>query len=198
MKHRFLLHTAMILAGLFLFAGCQTKTNDEPDTVLESDSAALANPTQKELNSDQSALLLEVLGSSSEGILRGVSFGDPISKVKASETYEMFEELPDHLGYTHETAQLEAIDVQYFLTKENTVNKITVDVYLNSEAATKQLWQTGQTHFTEKYGASQGDKKLLTWNKNSVKVRMEDVSKGKDFGLKFEFTPTNKNALAAN
>ncbi|CAG4989694.1 hypothetical protein DYBT9275_00347 [Dyadobacter sp. CECT 9275] len=196
MKYRFLLHTAILFASLYLLTGCQTKTSDEPDTV--SDSIAIANPTQEELNSDQSALLQEILGSSSEGVLRGITFGDPISKVKATETYEMFEELPDHLGYTHETAQLETIDIQYFLTKENTVNKIAVDVYLNSDAATRQLWQTGQSHFTEKYGTAQGDKKLLTWNKNSVKIRMEDVSQGKDFGLKFEFTPTDKNALAAN
>ena len=179
---------------LTLLNSCQTSTKEEVAEVP--DSVALTAPVPEQLNSDQSALLKDALGSSSEGIIRGVAFGDAIAKVKATETFEMFEETPDHLGYTFETAKLETIDVQYFLTPEKKVNKIQIDVYLNSADATKQLWEAGKAHFTETYSAPKEESKELVWNKNSVKVQMLDVTKGKDFGLKFEFYPTNKNALA--
>ena len=178
---------------------CNTTTEEEKDT-KEIDSVALHNPAQPELNSNQSELLLTVFGppvaDNSTSIIRGVAFGDVVSKVKATETFEMFEETPDHLGYTLETAKLETIDVQYFLTPDKKVSRITVDVYLNSAEATKQLWSAGKSYFTEKYAAPKEEKEILTWNKNSVRVNMEDVSEGKDYGLKFEFFPSGKTILA--
>lgn len=184
----------------FAFYSCSTKTEEETDTKA-ADSVALNNPVQTELNSDQSVLLQTILATSSgehtEGIIRGVSFGDPVSKVKSVETFEMFEETADHLGYTHETPKLESIDVQYFLAPGKKVNRITVDVYLNSAEATKELWNAGKNYFTENYAAPKEEKGVLIWNKKSVRVNMEDVSKGKDFGLKFEFSPSGKTAFAA-
>ncbi|WP_353717415.1 hypothetical protein [Dyadobacter sp. 676] len=117
--------------------------------------------------------------------------------MKATETFEMFEETPDHLGYTSETAQLETIDVQYFLTPDKKVNKITIDVYLNSPEATKQLWNASKRYFSETYSSPKEDAKKITWNNKTVRVDMEDVSEGKDYGLKFQFFPADKNVLAA-
>ena len=185
---------SFIFLSILLITACQTQTKEE--TQEKTDSAVLANPTQPDLNSDQSALLKTILGNAESGVVRGISFGDPISKVKATETFEMFEETADHLGYTAETAKLESIDVQYFISPEKKVTKIQVDVYLNSGDATKQLWNAGKGYFSENYDAPKEENNVTTWNKNSVKVQMEDVTKGKDFGLKFVFTPTNKNALA--
>jgi uncharacterized membrane protein YfhO len=177
--------------------GCGTKTTEKTEETP--DSTVIEAPAENELNSDQSALLETIIGTNNteESILRGISFGDPVSKIKASESFEMFEEMADHLGYTAETPQLETIDVQYFLTPDKKVNRITVDVYLNSAEATKQLWNAGKKHFTENYDAPKEETSKVTWNKNSIRINMEDVSKGKDFGLKFQFVPTNKNVLAA-
>lgn len=174
---------------------CKTKTSQEKDAVV-TDSAAVAPPAHEELNSDQSALLEKVLGESPAGTFRGIVFGDPLSKVKATETFEMFEDAADHVGYTLETEKLETIDVQYFLNADKKVNKITVDVYLNSPDATRQLWNAGKEYLTKTYETPKENGKTITWNKNSVHVSMEDVSEGKDYGLKFQFTP-DKNVLAA-
>lgn len=192
--------TALALA-LTVLAGCDTKTSEK--TEQTPDTATVPAPVEADLNSDQSALLQNILGDSysetTDGtILRGITFGDPVSKIKATETFEMFEETPDHLGYTSETAKLETIDVQYFLTNDKTVNKITVDVYLNSPEATKQLWNAGKQYFSKNYDGPKEESKKITWNKKSVRVSMEDVSVGKDYGLKFQFFPTNKNVLASN
>lgn len=202
-KKSTLMKSCKIWAGAILvtlaIGACDTKTNEK--TEQTSDSVVVEQPAPADLNSDQSALLETILGSSEapgETVLRGVSFGDPVNKVKAAETFEMFEEAPDHLGYTQETAQLETIDVQYFFGTDKKVNKITVDVYLNSPGATKQLWKAGHHYFSENYGAPKEESKKIIWNNKSVRVNMEDVSEGKDYGLKFQFFPTNKNVLAAN
>ncbi|CAG5070474.1 hypothetical protein DYBT9623_03019 [Dyadobacter sp. CECT 9623] len=189
---------ASAIVFLLTAGGCDTKTNEK--TEKAPDSVVIEQPAASDLNSDQSALLETILGeseASEQTILRGVSFGDPVSKVKAAETFEMFEEAPDHLGYTQETSRLETIDVQYFFDKDKKVNKITVDVYLNSPEATKQLWRAGQRYFSENYGAPKEEGKKIMWNNKLVGVNMEDVSEGKDYGLKFQFYPANKNVLAA-
>lgn len=198
MKHtsfvKKLLFTCLVSISIF---ACNSKTQEETETPA-TDSTALADPAQSELNSNQSALLETMLGAApAEGtILRGVSFGDPVSKVKATETFEMFEEAADHLGYTMETPQLETIDVQYFINKDKKVESIRVDVYLNSADATKQLWNAGKAHFSETYATPKEEGKVVTWNKNAVRVNMEDVSSGKDYGLKFEFFPAGAHVLA--
>jgi len=191
------LRNFLLLATLaFAFQNCKTKTKDEQEAAV-TDSAAISKPAASELNSDQSALLQEILGASTDGVFRGINFGDPLSKVKATETYEMFEDAADHVGFTHETEKLETIDIQYFITTDKKVNKITVDVYLNSADATKQLWDAGKSHFTTLYEAPKEKDKTVSWFKKSTHVTMEDVSEGKDYGLKFQFTP-DKNVLAAN
>ena len=190
----------VILVLLCTLNACSTKTEEESD-VKVTDSVALTDPAQQQLNSNQSTLLQTALAipasGNASGIIRGISFGDAISKVKATETFEMFEETADHLGYTLETPQLETIDVQYFLSPDKKVSKITIDVYLNSAEATKQLWDAGKRYFTENYTAPKEEKSILTWNNKSVRINMEDVSEGKDFGLKFEFFPSGKTVLAA-
>lgn len=187
-----------VLLAVVVLNGCDTKTNEK--TEAKSDSVVTTQPpADEELNSDQSALLKEIFGASDEegeSVLRGITFGDPVSKVKSTEKFELFEETADHLGYTSETEKLETIDVQYFFSADKKINKITVDVYLNSPEATKQLWNASKSHFSEIYDAPKTEAKKLTWNKKSVRVNMEDVSEGKDYGLKFLFVPTDKNVLA--
>lgn len=191
---------AAVLILALLSTGCDTKTNEK--TEAAADSVVLHDTAPADLNSDQSELLSTILGpqqdAAAQTILRGISFGDPIAKVKATETFEMFEETADHLGYTSETARLETIDVQYFLTPDKKVNKIMVDVYLNSPDATKQLWNAGKRHFSEAYSSPTEAARKMTWNNKSIRVQMEDVSEGKDYGLKFQFFPADKNALAVN
>ena len=202
MKYFDLLKKSVVIL-LFLSAvyGCGTKTKEEETKSQVPDSVALTNPAQEQLNSDQLTLLQTILATpkseETPGIIRGITFGDAVSKVKATETFEMFEETPDHLGYTLETPKLETIDVQYFVSPDKKVNKITVDVYLNSAEATKQLWEAGKKYFTENYDAPKEAKSVVTWNKKSVRINMEDVSEGKDYGLKFEFFPSGKTVLAA-
>jgi hypothetical protein len=175
---------------------CQTATKESTEPMTETLSLAPA-VSDEELNSNQTKLLESVIGNTSGGIIRGIAFGDDLSKIKATESYEIFEDAADHIGFTSETEKLESIDVQYFLDAGKKVNRIQVDVYLNSEEATKQLWDVAKRYFSEQYGPHQDENKKMTWSNKSTHVQMEDASSGKDFGLIFQFTPVNKKALAA-
>ncbi len=147
----------LILFGAVL-AGCQTKTSTSDDPTLSDDSETTDGSVDESTNSAASALLKTIVGTQDEGIIRGIAFGDPVGKVRAAESqaaepFEMFEDSVQHVGYTFETDQLETIDVLYhFAPSGRVVNKITVDVYLNSEQATRQLWRATKKRFTAQYG----------------------------------------------
>ncbi len=195
--------TALRCFFLFTLLGavlvsCQTKTSTNEDPTLPTDSPITGKSAGGDINSATSVLLKTIVGSSDEGIIRGIAFGDPVGKVRASETFEMFEDSLRHMGYTYETDQLETIDVLYYFTPTGRmVNKITVDVYLNSEEATQQLWQATKKRFTNQYGAPLEDKpRHASWKKAPAQVTIDEVSEGKDYGLKMVFTPTDKTMLA--
>lgn len=183
-----------------LATSCGTKNATQEEATVPTDSVVLHDPASSTINSNQSELLTTIVGTSDEGIIRGIAFGDPVSKVKATEKFEMFEDSLRHVGYTFETEQLETIDVLYYFTPTGrTINKISVDIYLNSDTATRQLWNSAEKRFTEKYGTPLDVKpRRITWQKDAVKMRIEDVSEGKDYGLKLVFEPTDKSMLASN
>ncbi|GAB2780049.1 hypothetical protein GCM10027275_24480 [Rhabdobacter roseus] len=186
----------IVVAGTW--AGCRTNTSSEEETTATPDSVVLSDPAAPDLNSNQSELLQTIVGNSSEGVIRGISFGDRVSKVKASESFEMFEDTIDHVGFTLDTEQLETIDVQYFYAQNKRINKITVDVYLNSDAATRQLWNASKAHFSERYTAPLEDSpRRIVWKKAPVLLTLDNVSDGKDHGLKLTFEPTDKTVLAS-
>ena len=182
-----------------MITGCRPKTTTDEEATNPTDSAVLHNPASSAINSNQSELLNTIVGTSGEGIIRGIDFGDPVSKVRATESFELFEDSLRHVGFTFETDQLETIDVLYYFTPMGrTVNKITVDIYLNSETATRQLWNSAEKRFTEKYGTPlEAKPRRISWKKDAVQATMEEVSEGKDFGLKLVFVPTDKAILAS-
>jgi len=189
----------------YALADCQTKTDTSEDLTLPTDSPATGKAANGGINSTPSDLLKTIVGDTDEGIIRGIAFGDPLSKVRAAEsraaqTFEMFEDSLRHVGYTFETDQLETIDVLYYFTPEDRlVEKITVDVYLNSEQTTRKLWQTAKKRFTGQYGAPLEDKpRHLSWKKAPARVTMDEVSEGKDYGLKMVFVPADKTVMAIN
>lgn len=190
------LHVCLLCIAI---ASCTTQKTEEEETPYITDTVPLDNSAADDLNSNQIELLNTIIGATDVGVIRGIDFGDPVSKVQANESFEMFEDSTNHLGFTFETDQLETIDVLYYFSpKQETINKITVDIYLNSDTATRQLWASVIKRFNKKYGPPRDeDSKRVNWNNNSVKATMEEVSVGKDYGLKLVFEPATKLALAA-
>jgi hypothetical protein len=199
-SHTVLARLLLVCTLIGVLASCRTKNTTDEDATFPTDSVAVQSPSAAdEINSNQSELLNTVIGSTDEGVIRGIAFGDPVSKVKATENFELFEDSLRHVGFTFETEQLETIDVLYYFTPTGqAINKITVDVYLNSETATRQLWNTARNRFTSRFGAPQkATDRQISWKKEPVTTTMTEVSEGKDYGLKFVFLPTDRTILAS-
>lgn len=194
----FLAKTLMKKRYLSLFAwvwvmlvGCSTYSTQSDETEILTESPEQTLPNTNALNSNQSALLSVLLGKSTATTLRGIALGDPITKVSSQESFELFEEEGDHLGYTYETEQLETIDVLYYHSGTSQVQRIQLDVYLNSKAATDELLKATREHFTALYGApKQSSDQKTAWTQAKVRVRVEDVSENKDFGITIVMEPS--------
>ncbi len=142
-------------------------------------------------SSVESELLLMILGDFKDGMFRGVSLGNTKDQVKLTETFELFEESDFQLGFTHDTRQLETVDVYYFFSKDKAVvDKIVVDVFLNSKAATDQLWSETVRYYTKAYGEpSAAGSTRINWQQEQFKLDLENVTNGIDNGLKLTFAP---------
>ncbi|MFN8344893.1 MAG: hypothetical protein U0X91_07815 [Spirosomataceae bacterium] len=170
--------------------GEQTAEQQAPsaDTVL--------NKTEPVVSTDQSELLRLVI-SPQGGDFRGFKFGDPIRKIKAEEKFELFEDSTGHVGYTYETENFEAIDILYYLDNNQALNGVRVDIYLNDAKAVKNLSEQFETYLSGKYTPDKKQGKTTAWRDNrGYSVALEDVSKGKDFGLRLGIGPKGSKALS--
>lgn len=138
-----------------------------------------------------------VLGDYQDGLFRGVSFNDSREKVRITETFEVFEELPSQIGYTHDTRELETVDVYYYFSDEQLVSRIIVDVFLNGESSADRLWEISGWYFNSRFGpASESSDVKKVWQSQEASVTVENVSGGLDHGLKITFVPVDRNVVA--
>ncbi len=177
---------------LCCFAACETKTQETTEKAAAPDSSVKANATTTFTN--QSELFRLILGKPSNNLFRELNLGDAVSKIKATETvFEMFEDSTNHLSYTHETDNFETIDVVYFLDKNQTISRIRVDVYLNNLKNTKTIYDQLDNYWSGNYAIPKKEGKALSWKTNNgVMIKLEDVSKNKDYGLQLNIGPPTK------
>lgn len=175
--------TILIAVSAVWVCSCDTKNQqagEEEKPAVDTSAGVTTNVP----NTSQSELLRTVLGKAG-GDFRGINFNDPISKIKELETFELFEDSTNHVGFTYETENFEAIDVLYYLDKNQLLNGIRVDVYLNDANSVKGLWAQFETYLSGKYAIDKKQGNAAYWkDKGGRLVKLEDVSKGKDFGLR--------------
>ena len=183
-----------IEVGAALLISCDSKTQQrvEQSTTDSPPAKALVDVPPA---SNQSELLKTIIGTPGQGLFRGVNFGDNISKVRSLESFEMFEDTPTYVGFTHETENLESVDVLYYFDKNKRINGLSVDVFLNSEKSVKELTYQFETYLSGKFGASTKAKNTYDWKTPKAMVRLQDVSKAKDFGIKIIFTSHSTNSV---
>lgn len=182
------------LLSLFIFCavGCTSRTGSENEDVPE-----VAELPQNLRESEEYGLWELVLGDYQDGLFRGVSFNDSREKVRITETFEVFEELPSQIGYTHDTRELETVDVYYYFSDEQLVSRIIVDVFLNGESSADRLWEISGWYFNSRFGpASESSDVKKVWQSQEASVTVENVSGGLDHGLKITFVPVDRNVVA--
>lgn len=148
-------------------------------------------------DSEEFVLWETIKGDFRDGVFRGVSFGDSRQKVRITESFELFEELPDQLGYTHDTRDLETVDVYYHFGADDQVDKVLIDVFLNGKSSAERLWKIAEWHFGSDFGpAAESTDTRRIWRNAATLITVENVSSGLDNGLKITFVPGAKAALA--
>ena len=201
MNYRYFTNLSIIgclLIAFGLVVSCDSKTakNTEQPPASSDSVAATLSPI---INSDPSEMLKMVIGTTSEGFFRGLNFGDPVSKIKATETFELFEDKTDSVGYTYETENFESIDVLYLLDSKRNIKQIQIDVYVNSVSALNSLWDQFDTYLSGRFRNDKKTKKWAFWKgDNNVYVKLENISKGKDFGIKLSMGPKLSSSSTTN
>lgn len=166
------------------FYACQSR--QQTDSQL-ADSTAVTTPAAPSASVPISGRLAD-LGLTSSTDWRMVNVGDEFTHVKAVEKGEPFESDAEHIGYTVELRNLETADVLYYQTNGK-VSAIDVDLFLNSQSSVTAYRDELNAYFTGRYGAPKPAGKGTVWTTPAGTVGMEDVSKGKDFGLKIRMAP---------
>lgn len=192
-KHFFSFAVITVAVSLLFSCGKSGEQTTEAQKAETDTSTAITTPI---ISTNQSELLKMVI-SPQGGDFRGFKFGDPLSKIKAEEKFELFEDSTDHVGFTHETENFEAIDVLYYLDGNKALNSIRVDIYLNDANAVSNLADQFDTYLSGKYNPEKKEAKSTTWrDKKGIFITLEDVSKQKDYGLKLSIGPQGSPALA--
>lgn len=184
----------VVLTTAFLFScgksGEQTSEQQKPQTdsvISDTEPVVSTNPSE----------LLRLILSPQGGDFRGFKFGDPLSKIKSGETFELFEDSTNHVGFTYETENFEVIDILYYLDKNQALNSIRVDVYLNDANAVRNLSEQFDTYLSGKYTPDKKQGKTTTWRgQGGLVVTLEDVSKDKDYGLRLGMGPKGSKATS--
>ena len=137
------------------------------------------------------------LGLTPDSHWRGIDLGGAFATVQATEKGELFERDAKHVGYTVELKNLETADVLYYQTNQR-VSAIDVDLFLNNRPSVVAYQQALNDYFTARYGAPKPGKGGLVWTgqKNET-ITLNDVSKGKDFGLKIRIVPMGGTATVS-
>lgn len=184
MKRSILILGLMLLG--FIFQTCQQKQQDNETT--DSTAAAVALPAEIPISEQ-----LITLGLTQQSHWRGISLGDSITKVKATEKAQLFENEANHLGYTVEFPNLESMDVLYYQDGRQRVSTIGIDLYLNTQQSVNGYIKGLTDYFTGRYGKSTLEQKTLVWTgPKQEKISLKDVSKGKDFGVKIKIMTSDE------
>lgn len=177
------------LLFLLLIAFCSFSCGTQTDSRNEGSGEEDLPLDESLVNSEEYQLWETILGDFRDAMFRGISFGDTREKVRITETFELFEELPSQIGYTHDTKELETVDVYYHFSDDDQVNLIVVDVFLNGDESAQRLWEIVTWHFTGPWGDPvEATSTRNVWETPNARVEIENVSGGIDHGLKIRFS----------
>jgi hypothetical protein len=192
-KHLYSLVFVVVATALMLSCG---KSGEQAAEQQKPPSDSALSGTEPVVSTNQSELLKLII-TPQGGDFRGFTMGDPLSKIKANERFELFEDSTSHVGFTYETENFEAVDIIYYLDKNQALNSIRVDVYLNDAAAVRNLSEQFDTYLSGKYTPEKRAAKSSDWReKGGLFIVLKDVSKGKDFGLRLSMGPKGSKVLS--
>lgn len=182
MKKLILLSFACLLTAGFSACRSRQQAGNQP-----TDSLAVSAPTPTVDSAPEPVTgRLADLGLTRDSHWRGINLGDDFATIKAKEPSAPFERDAQHVGYTVEFKNLETADMLYY-QEGGKVSAIAVDLFLNNRQSVDDFRKELNTYFTTRYGTPRPGNGGTVWKgPANEQVTLNDVSKGKDFGLKIK------------
>ena len=177
-----------ILSSCFLFF-CG-ESNSTKDKAL---SSVQKNALQQQKMWDSSSELFKKITKSSNGIIRGVDFGQDLQEIKeVVEVSEVQPELGKSFTQFLDDSDLNFVDITYQTNSDQKITQITLDVFLDESKEVGDLLLEFKSYFDLKFGKSQMSDNKYQWLQNkNTQVILEDVSTSKDPGIKMIFSKKN-------
>lgn len=171
---------------------CQDKKQSSETTSVAVDST-LKVPSLENRSSTFQAIL-----KTDAGMVRGLSIGDEMNSIV--ESAPLSETQPDNgKSYTEyfDDTDLNFADILYVNDSENKIGAISVDVFIEKQAAVDSLMNEFKGYFDKKYGQGKGISKMTVWKLAGTndELMLQNVSTAKDPGLKIIFAKNGDKLL---
>lgn len=125
---------------------------------------------------------------SSEGVFRGFEFGQDLDEIISKERFKVFEREKEYVGVSFTNSKMETIDILYFKSVFNKLEKIQVDVFMNTEKDSDDLFDAFFYKIFEKNGYPIPIKDGFCWNRETEpKVSLTKVKNKLEQGVLLVF-----------
>ncbi len=144
---------------------------------------AITYPKKRSVDASVTKLANKIFNKS-EGVFRGFEFGEDLDEIIAKEKFKIFEREKDYVGVSFSNSKLETIDILYFKNIFNKLEKIRVDVFLNTEQDSNQLFDYVFHQIFEKHGFPIPIHLGFCWNRaNEPKISLSKVNNKVEQGI---------------
>lgn len=144
---------------------------------------AVTYPKKRSVDASVTKLANKIFDKS-EGVFRGFEFGHDLDEIIAKEKFKVFEREKDYVGVSYSNSKMETIDILYFKNIFNKLEKIQVDVFLNTEQDSNQLFDYVFHQIFEKHGFPIPIKHGFCWNRaNEPKISLSKVNNKIEQGI---------------
>ena len=142
---------------------------------------------------EKSGDLVQKITLSSKGVIRNKEWGISIDSLQ--EKLELAENQPANgKSYTlyFDDSDLNFTDISYLSDDQQKLTEIDIDIFVETKSQVDDLKEKFTTYLQVKFGASKTEGNKIIWEKNkNTQVILQDVSTGKDPGIKLVFLRKN-------
>lgn len=150
---------------------------------IKLNTSALTYPKKRKVSSSVSKFSAKIFDKP-EGVFRGFEFGQDLDEVIAKEKFKVFEKEKEYIGVSYTNSKMETIDILYFRNIFNKLEKIQVDVFLNSEKESDELFDVIFYQIFEKHGFPIPKKAGFYWNReNEPKISLTKIKNKVEQGI---------------
>jgi hypothetical protein len=149
---------------------------------------AIINPKKKKVSPSVSKLFKKLINPNDDALFRGINLGEDFLEVLNKEKFKVFEKEENYVGVSYSSSDFETLDILYFKDVFNRLEKIQVDVFMNSDASNEDLFDLLYNHFFQKHGFASSIKDGFQWVLDSgQKLFLQKVKNDLEQGLLIVF-----------